>query len=85
MLKEDVANEEYFLWRFMIDGDLQGKGYGRSALDLVVERVRGLPGARELVSSFVPGEHGPRNFYIRYGFIETGEVDGGEHVIRLAL
>jgi diamine N-acetyltransferase len=85
MLKEDVANEEYFLWRFMIDGDLQGKGYGRRALDLVVERVRGLPGARELVSSFVPGEHGPCNFYIRYGFIETGEVDGGEHVIRLAL
>jgi diamine N-acetyltransferase len=85
MLEEDVEQEEYFLWRFMIAGEHQGRGYGRAALDQVVERVRGLPGARELYSSFVPGEHGPGGFYLAYGFEETGEVDGGEHVIRLAL
>ena len=51
----------------------------------MVERVRGLPGARELISSYVPGDEGPRDFYLRYGFVETGEVDEGEHVIRLEL
>jgi diamine N-acetyltransferase len=85
MTSEDVDAQEYFLWRFMIDGAHQGQGYGRQALDLVVERVRGLPGARRLLSSFVPGAHGPRGFYLRYGFRETGEVDDGEHVISLDL
>lgn len=85
MLSVDVEAREYYLWRFMISSEHQGKGYGRCALDLVVEHVRTLPGAQELVSSFVPGDAGPRGFYLGYGFEETGEVDHGEHVIRLLL
>ncbi len=85
MLDENLEKEEYYLWRFMIAGEHQRKGYGKDALDLVVEHVRGLPGARELISSYVPGDGGPRDFYLRYGFVETGEVDEDEHVIRLEL
>ena len=85
MLHEDTEKPEYFLWRFMVAAQHQGKGYGRRALDLVVEHVRSLPGARVLGSSYMPGEHGPQAFYVRYGFVETGEVDEGEHVIRLDL
>lgn len=85
MLYEDLEKEKYFLWRFMIAAEHQGKGYGRRALDLVVERVLSLPGASELLTSYVPGEAGPKDFYLRYGFVETGEVDEGEHVIRLEL
>ncbi len=85
MLSIDADAREYYLWRFMISAAHQGEGYGKRALDLVVEHVRSLPGATALVSSFVPGERGPRDFYLRYGFVETGEVDHGEHVISLAL
>ena len=85
MLSIDPDAEEYYLWRFMIAAEHQGEGYGRRALDLVVEHVRGLPGATTLVSSFVPGDRGPGEFYRRYGFVETGEVEHGEHVIQLAL
>jgi diamine N-acetyltransferase len=85
MLHEDREKSEYFLWRFMIAAEHQRKGYGKRALDLVVEHLRSLPDARELRSSFVPGDHGPRDFYLRYGFVETAEVDDGEHVIRLDL
>ena len=85
MLSIDTEREQYYLWRFMIAGEHQGKGYGRRALDLTVDHVRTLPGARELVSSFEPGDAGPRGFYLGYGFEETGEVHDGEHVIRLAL
>lgn len=85
LLSLDTEAEEYYLWRFMIAGEQQGKGYGRRALDLAVDHVRALPGARELVSSLVPGDAGPRGFYLGYGFEETGEVEHGEHVIRLAL
>lgn len=85
MLDEDPEQGKYFLWRFMIAGEHQGQGYGRAALDLVVDHVRGRPGATELLSSYVPGEHGPRAFYLAYGFEETGEVEGTEVVIRLPL
>lgn len=85
MLFEDAEKSEYFLWRLMVDAGHQGKGYGRRTLDLVVERVRGLPGAAELLTSYVPGDAGPRDFYLRYGFVETGEVEGAERVIRLEL
>jgi diamine N-acetyltransferase len=85
MLHEDTEKQEYFLWRFMVAGEHQGRGYGRRALDLVVSRVREQPGAKELLSSYVPGEDGPGEFYRRYGFVETGEVDDGELVIRLGL
>lgn len=85
MLFEDAEKPEYFLWRLMVDAGHQGKGYGRRTLDLVVERVRGLPGATELLTSYVPGDAGPRDFYLRYGFVETGEVEGAERVIRLEL
>jgi diamine N-acetyltransferase len=85
MLYDDPGAEEYFLWRFMIAAEHQGKGYGRRALDALVEHVRSRPGARELKSSFVPGDDGPGEFYRRYGFVETGEVDDGERVIRLDL
>jgi len=85
MLSEDTETPEYYLWRFMVAAEHQGKGYGRRALDLVVERVRNLPGGTELLSSYVRGDAGPRDFYVRYGFEETGEVEEGEHVIRLEL
>jgi diamine N-acetyltransferase len=85
MLYADTEKPEYVLWRLMIAAEAQGKGYGRQALDLVVEHVRGLPGATELLSSYVPSERGPGDFYRRYGFAETGEVDEGENVIRLEL
>ena len=85
MLDDDPEQGEYFLWRFMVSGEHQGKGYGRAALDLVVDHVRTRPAASELRSSYVPGEHGPRDFYLAYGFEETGEVEGAEVVIRLPL
>jgi diamine N-acetyltransferase len=52
---------------------------------LLVEHVRARPGARELLTSAVPGEGGPRPFYESTGFIATGDVDDGEEVLRLTL
>ncbi len=85
MLYDDPEKQEYFLWRFMVAAEHQRKGYGRRALDLLVEHVRARPGAKELLSSYVPGDDGPGEFYRRYGFVETGEVDEDEVVIRLEL
>ncbi|MEM6393196.1 MAG: GNAT family N-acetyltransferase [Planctomycetota bacterium] len=73
----------YFLWRLMIGAEHQGKGFGRAAMLAVIEHVRGLPDARWLDTSYVPGVHGPAGFYAGLGFVPTGEVDDGEIVTRL--
>ena len=85
MLYDDSENPEYFLWRLMIAGPYQGKGYGRKAIELLVEYVKTQPGARELSASYVPIEGGPEGFYRKMGFEHTGEVDNGEIVVRLTL
>ena len=85
MLSLDPDGPEYYLWRYMIDARYQGRGYGRAALALVVDHVRTLPGATELLVSWVPTPGGPEPFYRGLGFEPTGGVDEGEVVARLRL
>lgn len=73
---------EFYLWRFMIAAPFQRRGYGAAALALAIEHVRSL-GAKELLTSTVPGEGTPRPFYEGLGFVATGAVDDGEEVLRL--
>jgi diamine N-acetyltransferase len=85
MLYDDSEKAEYFLWRLMIAGSYQGKGYGRKAIELLVEYVKTRPGASELLASYVPIEGGPEEFYRKLGFEPTGKVDNGEVVVKLSL
>jgi diamine N-acetyltransferase len=75
----------YFLWRLLVDTRWQGRGYGRRALDLTVAYVRTRPRAERLLTSFVPGDGSPVGFYLKYGFVPTGEVFDGEPVLELPL
>lgn len=85
MLSLDPEQPEYYLWRLMIAAGAQGHGYGRAAVRLVVDHVRTLPRATELLVSWVPADGGPEPFYHGLGFIPTGEIHDGEVVARLAL
>jgi len=85
MLYDDPDTPEYYLWRLMIGGPHQGKGFGRRAIALVVDYVRSRPNAVELVTSYVPIDGGPEPFYRGLGFVPTGEMDGDEVVTRLVL
>jgi diamine N-acetyltransferase len=73
----------FYLWRMLVDERFQGHGYGRAALDAVLDHLRGRPGARHLVTSVVPGEGSPLGFYLRYGFTDTGTMFDHERVLRL--
>jgi diamine N-acetyltransferase len=75
----------YFLWRLLIDGRHQRRGYGTAALDAVVDYLRGRPDADVLWTSAGQGDGSPQPFYERYGFVPTGEVKSGENVLRLDL
>ena len=85
MLYDDPDTPQYFLWRLMIAGPHQGKGYGREAIEKLIEYVRGRPGATELKTSYMPMPGGPWPFYQSLGFEPTGEMEGDEVVIRLGL
>jgi diamine N-acetyltransferase len=85
MLAIDRDKPEYYLWRLMIAAEFQRRGYGRAALALIVDHVRALPRATELLVSWVPAAGGPEPFYRSLGFVPTGAVDEGEVVARLAL
>ena len=85
MLELNPAADEYWVWRFMIDAQHQGKGYGRIALQLIIEFVRSKTQAKELHLSYVPADGSAGTFYERLGFIETGKVEEGENVMKLAL
>ena len=56
----------WFLWRLLVDEGHQRRGYGRAALDLLVDLIRA-EGATELLTSYVPGDGEPWPFYERLG------------------
>lgn len=85
MLNLNHEYADYYLWRFMIDKNHQGKGYGKLALDKIVAFLAQFPEAKTLKSSVDVGEASPLNFYLKYGFEVTDEWDDGERVIMLKL
>jgi len=70
----------FVLVRLMIDRRFQSQGFGRAALEAIAEliRSRGLPTIR---LSVVPENEQALEFYRRNGFVETGELHGGEVVM----
>ena len=85
-LRDDPEIEDFYaLWRFMIDAEHQGKGYGRQAIGLLVDHVKSNPRATELLTSYIPGEDSPKGFYLKMGFEHTGKEVHGEPEMRLRL
>ena len=85
MLSDVPEKAEYYLWRMMVDAEYQSNGYGRRAVELLVEHVRTRPGARELFTSHVKREGNAGKFYRKLGFAYTGEEHDGELIMKLDL
>lgn len=83
MLFENHEKAEYGLWRFMIDKEHQGKGYGRAALQVIIDRIKSHPNATKMELSVVPENVGAIGLYTRMGFAPTGKVEWGEDVYEL--
>lgn len=75
----------YYVWRLLVDARDQRRGYGRAAMELVIDIVRGSPGGTELYTSIDPGEGAPVAFYRSLGFEPTGEWLEREEVLRLSI
>ena len=73
-----------FLWRFMIAKEYQGKGYGKIAMNLLIEHLRAL-GIPKLYTSYHLGNESPEEFYSNLGFKPTGEFYGDEPEVILLI
>jgi diamine N-acetyltransferase len=85
MLKQVPEMGSYYLWRFMIDEGYQKMGYGRRALQLVIEHVRSMPLTNELTLSYHKGDGSPQPFYEKLGFRDTGRMLNSEYEMKLKL
>jgi diamine N-acetyltransferase len=72
------------IWRLNIAADEQGRGYGRFAVEAIAAEAR-RRGQNRITVLWVPGDGGPEGFYLRLGFIPTGEVFSGQVVGELML
>ncbi|HRJ86570.1 MAG TPA: GNAT family N-acetyltransferase [Ignavibacteria bacterium] len=81
----DDADKTVWIIRMMIDGNHQGKGYGRQILTLAVEHIKNSHNCNEVFLSFVPGNDTAKRLYESFGFKDTGRVEEGEIVYRLQL
>lgn len=77
-------DDRYWLWRFMIDKNQQGRGYGSAAMEKIIDYFR-VHGAGHIKLSTKPSNQTALSLYHKSGFRENGEMNGEEVVLRLEL
>ena len=71
------AKEYYTLWKLLIDGKYQGRGYGRKALEKGIAFLREQFGAKEIFTGVLPDNKTAKHLYLSAGFTETGLFENG--------
>lgn len=79
----DHEDQEYWIYRLMIDARHQGKGYGKAAMELVIEQLQRDPEHHVMYLSFEPENTAAQKLYEKLGFRADGRVIDGEIVYKL--
>ena len=77
-------NDRYWLWRFMIDESLQGKGYGTAALKVIIQYFKD-HGANNIRLSTKETNTYALSMYRKAGFHDAGEMNDEEIVLQIDL
>jgi len=85
MIIYDYGVPEYDIWHMMIDGSQQGNGFGKAALELVLEYIKGKPFGNSGRVALTCNKDNPAalKLYKSFGFELTGGEDDDE--VELAL
>ena len=77
--KYPFLNNNYLIWRFMIDRNHQNKGYGKAAMQLALDFIRTWPcGEAEYCwLSYEPENETARKLYRSFGFMEAEKMPEG--------
>lgn len=72
------ALNAYDFSQLLIDERYQRRGYGRSAVRLILERMRQDGRYRKVTLCYIEGNEAARRLYESLGFAPTGQRDGDE-------
>lgn len=73
------------IMRLMVDEKHQNRGYGRFAMQAMLEIFRADEKVKKIALSYEPENNLAQKFYARLGFVETGEIFEGELVAILKM
>lgn len=82
--ENEDPDDKYWLWRFMIDEALQGKGYGKLALAEIIKYFKD-NGADIITLSTKESNQTALALYHKFGFRENGQMNDEEIVLKLYL
>lgn len=85
MVIYDYDVPEYDIWHMMTDGSQQGNGFGKAALELVLDYIKGKPfgDSGRVALTCNKDNTAALNLYKSFGFELTGSADDDE--VELAL
>ena len=75
-----VEQNDYWIYRLMIDKNHQQKGYGKIAMQQIIDMIKQDKEYTKIFISFEPNNLVAKTLYESLGFISTGEIDDGEIV-----
>ena len=70
--------QQAYIQRLMVDEKFHGKGYGRFAMQKLIELFRADERIQEVGISYEPENVAARKLYASLGFVETGRMIEGE-------
>lgn len=85
LLEEDMEDERLDLWRIMLPPENEGKGYGTTAVKLMIQYVKDSRRYKSIGLLCGPKNHNGRHIYDKLGFQPTGEICYGDVEMRLEL
>jgi diamine N-acetyltransferase len=85
MLEYDEDEGECGIWRFMIGENHQGKGYGKEAMNVIMDYIKSNPAFKVVHLMLEPENEVAIKLYKSFGFEFTGEVDEDDGEMEMAL
>ena len=77
------SRKQYTLWKFLIDKEHQGKGYGKEALKQGITYLTEQFDAKQIYTGVSIGNETAKGLYKSLGFVETGLIEDGMEELRL--
>lgn len=69
---DDESPDTYWVWRFMIGAEYQGKGYGKAGMNKIIQQTKAEGKYDYLRLSYVPQNEVAKKLYASVGFVEEG-------------
>jgi len=82
MLGYYESRKQYTLWKYLIDKEHQGKGYGKEALKQGIKYLKEQFDAKEIYTGVSLGNEAAKGLYKSMGFTQTGLIEEGMEELR---